>query len=276
MMHRLFCGFVVLGLLAGGVVAEEMKLPLKAGIIGIDAHARPWTQIINNPKAEGEIADMKIVAAFPGGSEDIPQSISLRKAAMEPLRQAGVEIVDSIDELLKKVDVVMILSIDGRPHLEQAKKVFASGKRVYIDKPIAGSLVDAIKIFRLSKKYGVPCFSSSSLRYASRTLTVRDDPQLGELVGCDQYAPCSLEPHHPDFFWYGIHGVEPLFTIMGTGCESVTRVHTEGTDMTVGVWKGGKIGTFRGNPRRSTRLRFDRVRDQRESYRVAGSRAMNR
>ena len=55
-----------------------------------------------------------------------------------------------------------------------------------------------------------------------------------------------MEPHHPDFFWYGIHGVEPLFTIMGTGCESVTRVHADGTDMTVGVWKGGKIGTFRG------------------------------
>ena len=246
MSHRLFGIVLVVSVLASGVLAEEMKLPLKAGIIGIDAHARPWTQIINNPKAEGEIADMKIVAAFPGGSEDIPQSISLREAAMEPLRKAGVEIVDSIDELIEKVDVVLILSIDGRPHLEQAKKVFASGKRVYIDKPIAGSLVDAIKIFRLSKKYGVPCFTSSSLRFASRTLTVRDDPKLGELVGCDQYAPCSLEPHHPDFFWYGIHGVEPLFTIMGTGCESVTRVHTDGTDMTVGVWKGGKIGTFRG------------------------------
>ena len=245
-MRRLFCCLVVFGVLAGSAVAEEVKLPLRAGIIGIDAHARPWTEIINNPKAEGEIADMKIVAAFPGGSPDIPQSMSLLEAAKEPLREAGVEFVDSIDELLEKVDVVLILSIDGRPHLEQAKKVFASGKRVYIDKPIAGSLVDAIKIFRLAKKHGVPCFSSSSLRFASRTLTVRDDPKLGELVGCDQYAPCSLEPHHPDFFWYGIHGVEPLFTIMGTGCESVTRVHTEGTDMAIGVWKDGRIGTFRG------------------------------
>ena len=122
MSHRLFGIVLVLSVLASGVLAEEVKLPLKAGIIGIDAHARPWTQIINNPKAEGEIADMKIVAAFPGGSEDIPQSISLREAAMEPLRKAGVEIVDSIDELIEKVDVVLILSIDGRPHLEQAEE----------------------------------------------------------------------------------------------------------------------------------------------------------
>ena len=158
----------------------------------------------------------------------------------------GVEIVDSIDELLEKVDVVMILSIDGRTHLEQARPVFAAGKPVFIDKPIAGSLAEAIEIFRLAKKHNVPCFTSSSLRFAKRTIDIRQDPELGELIGCDQYAPCSLEPHHPDFFWYGIHGVEPLFTIMGTGCVSVTRVHTEGTDVAVGVWNDGRIGTFRG------------------------------
>ena len=33
---------------------------------------------------------------------------------------------------------------------------------------------------------------------------------------------------------------------MGTGCQSVTRVQTEGTDLVAGVWKGGRVGTFRG------------------------------
>lgn len=246
MCNRVYFAVLVLGVLAVGVAAQEVTLPLKAGIIGMDAHANPWTQIINNPEAKGELADMTVVAGFPGGSPDIPQSMELLQSSLGPVRERGVEIVDSIEELLKKVDVVMILSIDGRAHLEQAKAVFAAKKPVFIDKPVAGSLADAIRIFRLAKKHGVPCFSSSSLRFASRTLTVRNDPALGELVGCDQYAPCSLEPHHPDFFWYGIHGVEPLFTIMGPGCVSVTRVHTEGTDMAVGVWKDGRIGTFRG------------------------------
>ncbi len=226
--------------------AAEPTLPLKAGIIGMDAHALPWTKIINDPKATGELADMQVVAGFPGGSPDIPQSMEILRNSVGPVSEMGVEIVDSIDALIKKVDVVLILSIDGRTHLEQARPVFAAGKRVYIDKPIAGSLADAIAIFRLSKEHNVPCFSSSSLRFAQRTLNVRNDPALGELVGCDQYAPCSLEPHHPDFFWYGIHGVEPLFTIMGPGCVSVTRVQTEGADMAVGVWSGGRIGTFRG------------------------------
>ena len=189
---------------------------------------------------------MTVVAGFPGGSSDIPQSMELLKAQVEPVAALGVEIVDSIDELLKKVDVVMILSIDGRKHLDEVRPVFAAGKPVFVDKPIAGSLADAIEIFRLADEHKVPCFSSSSLRFAKQTLNIRQDPRLGELVGCDQYAPCALEPHHPDFFWYGIHGVEPLFTIMGSGCVSVTRVHTEGTDMAVGVWQDGRIGTFRG------------------------------
>ena len=224
----------------------ESPLPLRAGIIGLDAHALPWTRIINDPQASGELADMTVVAGYPGGSPDIPQSLALRESSVGPIAEMGVEIVDSIDDLLEKVDVVLILSIDGRPHLDQARPVFAAGKPVFIDKPIAASLTEAMVIFRLAREHDVPCFTSSSLRFAERTLNIRQDPQLGELVGCDQYAPCTLEPHHPDFFWYGIHGVEPLLTIMGPGCVSVTRVHTEGTDMAVGVWSDGRIGTFRG------------------------------
>ncbi len=220
--------------------------PLKAGIIGVDAHALAWTRIINDPKADGQLANMNVVAAYPGGSPDIPQSVELRKAQVGPISELEVEIVDSIDDLIKKVDVVMILSIDGRKHLEQARPVIAAGKPVFIDKPIAASLSEAIEIFQLAKKHNVPCFSSSSLRFAKQTANIRDDPRLGKLIGCDQYAPCPLEPHHPDFFWYGIHGVEPLFTIMGSGCVSVTRVHTKGTDVAIGVWKDGRIGTFRG------------------------------
>ena len=226
--------------------AEQPSLPLKAGIIGMDAHALPWTKILNNPRAVGELADMKVVAGYPGGSPDIPESMQLLKAQVGPISDLGVEMVDSIEVLLQKVDVVMILSIDGRKHLEQVRPVFEARKRVFIDKPVAASLAEAIEIFRLSTKHKTPCFTSSALRFAKQTANVRNDPRLGDLVGCDQYAPCPLEPHHPDFFWYGIHGVEPLFTIMGLGCESVTRVHTDGTDVAIGVWKGGRIGTFRG------------------------------
>ena len=54
------------------------------------------------------------------------------------------------------------------------------------------------------------------------------------------------EPSHPDFSWYGIHGVETLYTIMGTGCKEVARLSSEGTDVVSGLWSDGRIGTFRG------------------------------
>ena len=248
-LHPLLVGLVwTLALPAWPVSlqAAEPTLPIKAGIIGLDAHARPWTKIINDPNAPGELADMVVVAGYPGGSPDIPRSMELREQGVALFREMNIELVDSIDALLAKVDVVMILSIDGRPHLEQAEPVFAAGKRVYIDKPIAGSLADAIRIFELSKKHNVPCFSSSALRFAPETLGMKTNPAIGEIRGCDQYSPCSLEEHHPDFFWYGIHGVEPLYTVMGLGCQTVTRVHTEGQDVIVGVWEGGRIGSVRG------------------------------
>ena len=50
----------------------------------------------------------------------------------------------------------------------------------------------------------------------------------------------------PDLFYYGIHGVESLFTIMGSGCVSVSRTHSEGADVVTGIWKDVRIGTFRG------------------------------
>ena len=238
------CG-LVLSIPVTPIRAED-PATIKAGIIGLDAHALAWTRILNNPEATGELAEMTVVAGFPGGSPDIPQSMTLLERSVDPIRQLGVKIVDSIDELVELSDVILLLSIDGRPHLEQAKPVFAAGKPIYIDKPIAGSLADAIEIFRLAEEHQVPCFSSSSLRFSPGTQAVLSDPKVGPILGCDAFSPCGLEPQHPDLFWYGIHGVESLFTIMGTGCVSVSRTQTEHSEMVVGLWKDGRIGTFRG------------------------------
>jgi hypothetical protein len=230
-------------------VSQEEKKPLRAGIIGLDtSHVVAFTSLLNDPRAEGELAGISVVAAFPGGSQDIPESRDRLAGFTKQLREKyKVEIVDSIEALLEKVDVILLESVDGRPHLRQVIPVFKAGKLVFIDKPVAGSLADALLIYELSRKYKTPCFSSSSLRFSPGIAAMRSHPKLGKVLGCDAYGPCSLESHHPDLFWYGIHGVEELFTIMGPGCEKVTRVHTPGTDLVTGVWKDGRIGTFRGN-----------------------------
>ena len=230
-------------LVAGGLPAAEKARPIKVGIIGLDtSHVIAFAQVLRDPKATGDLADLKLVAAYPGGSPDLQSSWSRVKKFTEQLRGMGIEIVDSIDELVKKVDVVLLESVDGRPHLAQARPVIAAGKPLFIDKPMAASLADGMEIFRLAKEKKVPCFSASSLRFSSGFQAVRQKKSpLGDVKSCVAWSPMSIEPHHPDLFWYGIHGVETLYTIMGPGCKTVTRV---APDKVVGVWADGRTGTF--------------------------------
>lgn len=219
---------------------------MKIGIIGLDtSHAVAFTKVLNDPKAAEDVAGCRIVAAYPKGSPDIESSVSRVPGYTEEVRKQGVEIVDSIDELLRRVDYVLLETNDGRPHFEQALPVLKARKPVFIDKPVAGSLADAVAIFDAAKKYETPVFSSSSLRFAPGAQALRAG-KIGKVLGCDAYSPCSLESTHPDLFWYGIHGVESLFTVMGTGCQSVMRAGTRDFDVVTGTWDEGRIGTFRG------------------------------
>lgn len=230
---------------ASTVGAEEPKL-IRVGIIGLDtSHATAFTRILNDPKAPPELANCRVVAAYPKGSPDIKSSVERVPGYTEEVKKQGVEIVDSIEALLAKVDAVLLETNDGRPHLEQVRPVLKAGKPVFIDKPIAGSLADAVKIFEEASAAKVPVFSASSLRFGKSTLAARAG-SLGKIQRCETSSPASLEPSHPDLFWYGIHGVESLFTVMGTGCQSVKRGKTaEGQIEVVGQWTDGRVGIFR-------------------------------
>ncbi|MGN6135653.1 MAG: Gfo/Idh/MocA family oxidoreductase [Aureliella sp.] len=253
------CLTILAGLtcLAGAVPvaqAQEGKQPeakpkaIRLGMIGLDtSHAPAFAKLFNDPKNASEYAGMRLVAAFPGGSPDIDASRTRVEGYTNDLKQLGVEIVGSVEELVGKVDAVLLESVDGRPHLAQALPVIRAGKPLFIDKPLAGSLADAITIDLLAKKYKARWFSSSSLRFSPSIYRWRTDEALKSSIrGAAAWSPCSLEKTHPDLFWYGVHGVEILYTAMGEGCQQVTRVSTPGTDMVVGVWKGGRVGSFRG------------------------------
>jgi hypothetical protein len=219
---------------------------LKVGMIGLDtSHCIAFTKELNNPQAAADLANCRVVACYPKGSPDIESSTSRVPKYTEEIQKLGVEIVDSIDELLKRVDCVLLETNDGRPHLEQAIPVFKAGKPVFIDKPLAGSLPDCIALFAAAKKYNCPMFCSSSYRYGKGVQAARAG-DFGQITRVTTYSPASLEKTHPDLYWYGIHGCEALYTVMGTGCEKVTRGQTpDGKIEVVGQWKGGRTGIFR-------------------------------
>jgi hypothetical protein len=235
-------------LLAQAQRAALNESPIRIGMIGLDtSHAPAFTKLFNLADTDGNLSRMKLVAAYPGGSPDIASSRDRVEGYTQQLREMGIEIVNSVEALLPLVDAVLIESLDGRTHLEQALPVFKTGKPLFIDKPLAGKLSDAIAIDLLAKKYNARWFSSSSLRFSPSIFRYRTDPELSQQVrGASVWSPCSLESTHTDLYWYGVHGVEMLYTAMGTGCQSVTRIHTDGIDVVVGVWDQGRVGTFRG------------------------------
>lgn len=220
--------------------------PLKVGIIGLDtSHAPAFAKELNNPDAKEDVAGCRVIIAYPHGSPDIESSTSRIPKMTQDFRDMGIEIADSIAALIEKVDCVLLETNDGRPHLEQALPVLKAKKPVFIDKPVAGSLADAVAIYKAAEKFGTPVFSSSALRFAKGAQELRGG-SAGAIFGCDAYSPCSLEKTHPDLFWYGIHGVETLFTVMGPGCEEVSRLSSPDVDVAAGKWAGGRVGTFRG------------------------------
>mgnify|MGYP003396533720 CR=1 FL=1 len=215
----------------------------RIGIIGLDtSHSIEFTKILNAESPNPIYDGYRVVAAYPFGSKVIESSAKRIPAYTEQVKKMGVEIVDSIQSLLKKVDVVLLETNDGTLHKAQALEVLKAGKRMFIDKPIAASLSDAYAIFDFSKQYKIPIFSASSLRYIKGI----DQIDKNKVLGADTYSPAVIEPTHPDLFWYGVHGVETLYTVMGTGCQTVTRIHTKDSDLVVGIWKDGRTGTFRG------------------------------
>jgi hypothetical protein len=215
-------------------------LIFKLGIIGTDtSHAGAFANLLNG----GTIPGAKIVAAYKGGSADVESSRTrVDKYAEELQTKWGVEIVNDIPTLASKVDGILLLSVDGRTHLPQFRAALAAKKPVFIDKPLASTLADAREIDRLAKAAAVPWFSASSLRYSDIVSSVEGPGILGAMT----WGPGPFEEHHQlDLSWYAIHPIEILFTLMGSGCEEVTRVAGADSDEITCKWKDGRLGTVR-------------------------------
>lgn len=221
---------------------------IRIGIIGFDtSHVPAYTKVINDPSDQFYVPGGKVVAGVPTFSKDFDLSYNrVEGFKKELIEKYNVKIYNTIEDMLDIVDAVLLESVDGRRHLKEVEPVLKAGKPVFIDKPFTANYGDAKKIAELSEKYNCPVFSCSSLRFDTNICEVRNDNEKGKVFGCDCFSPESRVSVMPGFFWYGIHGIEILFSMMGTGCDSVEVASTEISDVATGIWKDGRIGTYRG------------------------------
>src|SRR5690606_9033308 len=205
----------------------------KIGIIGLDtSHSEMFTKDIN----QGSLKDRgyRVIAAYPHGSEDIPSALEMKPRIIEAVKNMGVEIVNSIEQLLEKVDYVLLESNDGRVHFHQASQGIKAKKPMFIDKPMAEDLQNGEAIFALAAKFDVrrcTCASSGEDKFVQE---VRNG-KIGKVLAADVSTRSEIERNHPDQAWYMIHGIQMLSTVMGTGCTGVYRESAPGIESVFAV-----------------------------------------
>ena len=178
---------------------------IRVGIIGLDtSHSPAFVELLNSDNPKPEHQGFRVVAAYPYGSQTIENSYKRIPIYTERVKKYGVEIVSSIAELLDKVDCVLLETNDGNLHFEQAKEVLKSKKPMFIDKPVAANLVDAIAIFKLAELYNVPIFSSSALRFVPQNIAHIDCPglRIAETT-FEQFRSLWKSPFQADKFYRG-------------------------------------------------------------------------
>lgn len=229
---------------------------LKIAIIGLDtSHAPLFAELLNNPDHPHHVRGGKVTAAYPGGSPDFELSFGrVDKFTAEVRDNSGVPIVQSIQEAAENADAILLLSVDGRVHLEQFQQIVPYGKPVFIDKPFAVTTRDAKEIYRLAQEHGIPLMSCSSVRWSEGLGRALDSADQGNIIGVDTYGPMELQSTQPGFYWYGIHAADMLYRSMGKGCKEVTVTTNADHDLAVGVWEDGRVGTLRGNRKGNRRF----------------------
>lgn len=166
-MKRIVLSIIICG---AAVIA---RAETKVGIIGLDtSHAIAFTKIMNVTK-DPAVAGFRVTHAYQWGSKDIASATNRYPKYVAQMKEMGVEIVPTIDALIASADCICLETNDGREHLWQAEKVFASGKPCFIDKPLAHDLRDAVRIYDLGRRLGAKYFSSSALRYGKAVQAAR-------------------------------------------------------------------------------------------------------
>lgn len=223
-----------------------MSKTTRVGFIGLDtSHVTIFARLLHDPQDPHHVPGGRVVAAFPGGSQDFELSGSrVAKFTSELADTWGVEIVDSIEAVAEAADVIFIESVDGRVHRAQFDLLIPFRKPIFVDKPMALSYADAAYMFDKARSAGVPLMSASSLRYWDVAMDAIGDGQ--GIIGCDVFGPLAEEPTQPGLFWYGVHSMEMLVAAMGVGCMQVQAFRNDDTDFITLLWNDDRVASFRG------------------------------
>ncbi len=184
---------------------------IKVGFI--DYYLDEW-HANNYPRFISECVGDEIKVCYAYGEIASPKS---GKTSEEWCEEKGVECCKTIEEVIEKSDVLMVLAPDNAEKKEELSELaMKSGKRTVIDKTFTTDYDSAKRIFDLAEKYNTPVYTTSALRYAPDYNQIdRDSITAINLIGPN------------DFDIYSIHMLEPLMSIIRMDAKRVMYIPGE-------------------------------------------------
>ncbi len=211
------------------------KKQINLGIIGmVDGNGHPysWSAICNGydkkemakcpyptipgylgeqPEETLQIPDVNVTHIF---CDDMQDAINVSKASLIP------NIVEKPEELIGKVDAVVIATDRGWEHVDRARPFMEANVPLFLDKPLCDNIKD-LRAFVNWHNEGKPFISSSSMRYNPGFDNLRESiGHLGNLKYATIMTPKTWER-------YGIHALEGIYSITGPGYVSVRNTGDE-------------------------------------------------
>lgn len=187
-------------------------------------HANKYPEWIS----EASGGKMKVVYAY--GMVDKENGVSNQ----EWCNQRGIQLLSSIDEVVRLSDYLIVLSPDNPEfHEELSNLPLQSGKPTYIDKTFAPDRAAAIRLFELANQHETPLFSTSALRYADEYVKAVKEG----IETISSWGPGRFEN-------YSIHQIEPIVSLMGSHPQRVMSIGSAASSALLIDFGAGKQATI--------------------------------
>jgi predicted dehydrogenase len=185
----------------------------KIGIVGSDnSHAITFSQIANGIDQENYVPGFRVTYLF-GFDETRNREVA---------EKGGIEkIVSDINEMIGNIDIAFIEFRHGGLHLEYAKPFIENRIPVFVDKPLAATVADAVKIIELAKEKQTLLTSFSTLRFTDAVQDLKKIFRNEEPVFLSVLGPGDLESEYGGLIFYGVHCTEIFNEVAGTGVREV-------------------------------------------------------
>ncbi|MBR2449256.1 MAG: Gfo/Idh/MocA family oxidoreductase [Clostridia bacterium] len=197
-----------------------MKKKFRIGIIGSEnSHAGAFMNIFNKENIYDDIEVVAVGGIDSESNQKLFEEYNLEFIAEKP------------EDMLGKVDAVMITARDGKYHAQFAKPFIEAGIPAFIDKPFTVNKQEAVDLLKTAKEKGVPVCGGSSLKNCYDVLMLKNEFETNKdkILTGTVTAPVNTTNPYSGFFFYSSHLAEISLAVFGYDPLSVTAIEKNGS-----------------------------------------------